>query len=615
MSFSQDFIEKVRDANNLIDILSEYTQFKKSGHQYMACCPLPSHNEKTPSFSASELKQVYHCFGCGRSGNIFDALRELKGFSFPESVEYLATKAGIEIPANDKYSKGDNLKYRKEKETLQAITEEAATFFQTNFKNLKEDHPVRKYAEERGLHSDIQQEFRIGYAPNDWEGLSQHFNRKKIDMAKAEKLKLVKSRSNGEGRFDMFRHRLMFPIQDLKGDVIGFGGRVLDKEQTPKYLNSPESEIFHKGKTLYGLNVTGKFIREQNQVLIVEGYMDLLALYSAGIKNSVATLGTAFTVDHAKLLKRFSDNIVIVFDGDKAGIKAAERALSILLSESLIPKIAFIPDNKDPDDYVKEVGEAKFRELLKKAPELFQWLIGREMKDFRGTPSDKMRILNHMAPYLDVIPDERLKSLYSQELASRLEVEQKLVAQSLKDYQSQNRPLTAKPTETVIASEDLQQEKLELKNVPKSELYLLNLALSSEERWHAIWGSGLPEKMTPEMHKLWLIAQKFFGQNPSKFDKLTAYLMTLMERPKMVTFHMTSAFQKMSTEELNRMQIDCSKQIIDKSAKDQLRQIKAQMQNKSPEEQIKELERIVNIKKENSSFNRSSNQKAEQKES
>lgn len=617
MTFSQDFIEKVRDANNLIDILSEYTSFKRSGHQHMACCPLPGHNEKTPSFSASELKQVYHCFGCGKSGNIFDALRELKGFSFPESIEYLATRASIAMPSPQDGSKaGDNLKRRKEKADLIELSEVAADFFQTNYKNLKEDHPVRAYAEKRGLDSEIQQQFRIGYAPDDWEKLGQYLTGKKLNLKNAEKLNLVRQRSKGEGKFDMFRHRLMFPIQDLKGDVIGFGGRVLDKEQTPKYLNSPESDIFHKGKTLYGLSVTGKFIREQNQVLVVEGYMDLLALYSAGIKNVVATLGTAFTEHHARLIKRFTENIILVFDGDNAGMKAAERSLPILLQQNLVPKIALIPDKKDPDDYVKEVGKEKFQKLLKSSPEVFQWILSREMSASRGTPADKLKVLNYMASFLDAITDDRLKALYSEDLARRLEVDLKLITQSLGATEGPHRQkITQQVTSNVIANEEsaqsTNQPKISIKGAPKAELYLLNLALSSFERWHAIWGSEITGKMSTEMQKLWHVANDFFGQNPSKFDKLTAYLINRVDEPRMISFHLTGSFLKMSAGELDRMQDDCKKQLFDKSTKTELRQIKAQMQNKSPEDQLKELERIVNIKRMNTAYNR----KAEPKES
>lgn len=615
MGFSQDFIEKVRDSNNLIDILSEFTNFKRTGGQHMACCPLPGHNEKTPSFSASEPKQVYHCFGCGRSGNIFDALRELKGFSFPESVEYLATRAGLAIPQENQ-KPGDDLR-RKEKLAMIQACETAAKFFESSLTALPTGHAVHSYMQNRGLTEEISQLFRIGYAQDEWEGLVSHLKAKKLNLGLAEKVGLIKPRNKGDGHFDIFRHRLVFPIQNLKGDVVAFSGRVLDKDQNPKYLNSPESDVFHKGKMFYGLNVTNKFIREKDQVLVVEGQMDLLALFSAGIKNVVAPLGTAFTDSHARLIRRFTDNVIIVFDGDKAGKKAAERSLPVLLAEGLVPKIALIPDGKDPDDYVKEVGTEKFQQLLTKAPELFQWVLEQELGEFRGTPAEKIKALDKMAPYLNVISDDRLKSLYTEAIATRLQVEPKLVRQSISNgpdkdlIQKTVTPVTPEEPEFVLPDEVLNAPKVVLTGAPKSELYLLNLALSDLRRWHEIWGSGAAQKMSPNVQKVFLIANEFFGQNPSNFDKLTAYLMNKVDAPKVVSFHLTSGFVKLSAGELDRMQADCLRQMTNKFTQDQLRQIKSQMQNKSPEEQLKELERIVNMKKENTINNR----KAESKES
>lgn len=615
MGFSQDFIEKVRDANNLIDILAEYTNFKRTGGQHMACCPLPGHNEKTPSFSASEPKQVYHCFGCGRSGNIFDALRELKGFSFPESVEYLATRAGLAIPQENQ-KPGDGAR-RQERLAMVQVCEAAAQFYQENLLRLPASDPVMQYLKARALTPEICQEFRIGYAPNEWEALGAQFKSKKINLGLAEKVGLAKPRTKGDGHYDIFRHRLVFPIQNLKGEVVAFSGRVLDKEQNPKYLNSPESDIFHKGKMFYGLNVTNKFIREKDQVLVVEGQMDLLALYSAGIKNVVAPLGTAFTENHARLIRRFTDNVIIVFDGDKAGKKAAERSLPVLLSEGLVPKVALIPEGKDPDDYVKEVGPEKFQLLLTQAPELFQWVMDEELGEYRGTPAEKIRVMDRMSVYLNVIADDRLKSLYSDAVATRLQVEKKLVQQSVQGrpaadaVQKSGLAVTPDDSELVLPDEVLNAPKVILTGAPKSELYLLNLALSDLRRWHEIWGSGAPQKMSPNVQKVFLIGNEFFGQKLSNFDKLTAYLMNKVDAPKVVSFHLTSGFVKLSGGELDRMQADCLKQVTEKFTTGQLRQIKSQMQNKSPEEQLKELERIVNMKKENKILNR----KAESKES
>ncbi|MEK6554521.1 MAG: DNA primase, partial [Bdellovibrionota bacterium] len=332
MSFSKEFIEKVRDANNIIDIISEFTTLKRTGSGYMGCCPLPGHNEKSPSFSVSEAKQVYHCFGCQRKGNIFTALQELKNYSFPEAIEYLADRANISIP-RDEAKSTMTIEAKSTKETMLKLNKAAAAYYHNNLLDLSMDHPVRQYCARRGLTEEIIRKFHIGYATDEWEGLRRHLMNLKAPVPLAEKLGLLRPRKTGEGSYDLFRNRLMFPIQNHKEEFVGFGGRVLSDEDQPKYLNSIESEVFSKGQTFYGFHESSKHIRAEEGVLVVEGYMDFLALYVAGIQNVVATLGTALTASHAKLLKRSTHNVVILFDGDAAGQRAAERSLPILLAE------------------------------------------------------------------------------------------------------------------------------------------------------------------------------------------------------------------------------------------------------------------------------------------
>ncbi|MEZ4871839.1 MAG: DNA primase [Bdellovibrionales bacterium] len=382
MKFDQNFIDKVRESNNIVDIIGQYSQLKSSSAgQYLGLCPYPDHGEKTPSFSVSESKQVYYCFGCKKTGNAFTFLRDIMGLTFPEAVEHLAKRASIEMPkqaaSQDQIDK--NQREKREQSLLKKINSLALQVFQKNLQTQPKNSMVSNYVESRGFNEEIIETFKLGYASPEWEHLAQVFREKSVPLGSAEKLGLIKRSKNLEksrtGYFDILRGRLIFPILSPTGDVVGFGGRIVNPDDKPKYLNSPESQLFHKGKTLYGLFETAKFIRSADFAIVVEGYTDLIALYSAGIKNVVATLGTALTIDHAKLLKRYSKNVVVLFDGDQAGRVAAEKSLPLLLKEGLYPKGFLLPENQDPDEYLKAHGAKILKDRLRKAPDLFQMVM------------------------------------------------------------------------------------------------------------------------------------------------------------------------------------------------------------------------------------------------
>ena len=335
MRYPQDFVDKVMDSANLVEIISQHTQLKQSGNGFMGRCPFPDHKEKTPSFSVSEAKQVYHCFGCKKSGNVFTFLRDFSGFSYVEAIEFLADRSNIKIPEpeQNEQSQHQNDKHNLEnakKKSLAQVNRVAADFFKTNLARAKETDLISQYVKRRALNADTIKEFEIGFVDAEWEGLVQELNRKKISLALAEEAKLIRPRKEGNGFYDLFRERLLFPIHNLRGEVIAFGGRIYDQGE-PKYLNSPESLVFNKSKILYGLFQSAKYVRSEDAIVIVEGYMDMVTLYQAGIRNCVATMGTALTEEHAKLIKRMTPNVYVLFDSDDAGQAAAERSLGILL--------------------------------------------------------------------------------------------------------------------------------------------------------------------------------------------------------------------------------------------------------------------------------------------
>lgn len=439
MRFTQDFIEKVRDANNLVEIISQHTELRRTGDRLMGRCPFPDHAEKTASFSVSEGKQLYHCFGCKKSGNVFTFLETFNGMSFRESVEYLAKRASISIPVDEsrKGARGDG------REVLANINKLAGQYFHQQLLRLPDSHPAVAYARARGLSPEIIETFRLGIALEAWEGLVTYLTQKRVPAPMAESLGLIKRKKTGQGYFDLFRERLIFPIFSPSDELLGFGGRTYT-DQNPKYLNSPETALFSKGRVLYGLHETGRYIRSEDQAIVVEGYMDAIALYAAGVKNVVAILGTAFTPDHAKLLKRYTSNVVMLLDGDSAGMNAAERSLPILLQAGLLVKGCFLPGGVDPDDYVRANGADALREELAKAPELFNLVIGRWLEGYRGSASEKVKLVDQAFPVLKAMENKQLRELYIVELAQRLDVDQPWLSRAFAAVAQRERVASAK---------------------------------------------------------------------------------------------------------------------------------------------------------------------------
>ncbi len=362
-----DFIQTLLSRIDIVDVVDRYVPLKKAGANYVACCPF--HSEKTPSFTVSQSKQFYHCFGCGAHGTAIGFLMEYGGKAFPDAVEELARDAGLEVPRVE--TRPGEAGRREQAQDLSSLLLAAAKFYRAQLKDAP--HAI-EYLKGRGLTGAIAGQFGIGYAPDAWQPLAAAVDR--YDAPELETAGLVIAGDGGK-RYDRFRDRIMFPIHDSRGQVIGFGGRVLG-EGEPKYLNSPETPLFSKGRELYGLFLARNAIRDAGKVVVVEGYMDVVALAQHGVDYTVATLGTATTPVHVQKLFRLTDTIVFCFDGDNAGRKAAWRAL-----ENTLPALAdgknavflFLPEGEDPDDYVRKRGKAPFEELLERATPLSEFLL------------------------------------------------------------------------------------------------------------------------------------------------------------------------------------------------------------------------------------------------
>jgi DNA primase len=560
MRFSESFIQQVLDANNLVDLISETTQLKPSGGGYMGRCPFPNHPEKSPSFSVSEVKQVYHCFGCKKSGNLTRFMSEYHGMSFPETIEFLANRANIALPAPDRQMSNEEERRAEQRRQVLKANEHAQNYFREQVTSAHGDHAAVMYFEKRGLSMDTQDTFGLGYASSSWEGLAVHLKNRGVSSEVAEAAGLIRKRREGQGHFDLFRERVMFPIRKISGEVVGFGGRILDKGE-PKYLNSPETPVFHKGRTLYGMDQTARYIRSEDRVIVVEGYMDLIALFQAGVKNVAATLGTALTLDHAWALKKLTLNITVLFDGDSAGQAAAEKSLPILLQAGLRPRGLTLPDGQDPDDFVKAKGSQAMGQLLDSAPDLFNLCLHHWTLTFRGAATEKLALIEKLQPILNGMQDAMLREMYLKDLAPRIQMNLHDLKKTLSDSQRGERSgataglaaglTVARPNSAVgpggsaaagansqaaangnpgAQQNQGQQIRFTMKASSKAERVLLSLVLKNRANLEFVQQQGLQELLTTEsLRQIFAWIDETSRQSPDRFDKLSGLLTELVD--------------------------------------------------------------------------------------
>lgn len=434
MYIAEDKIADIKNAADIIEIIADYVVLKKTGKNYVGLCPF--HSEKTPSFTVSSEKQIFHCFGCGEGGNVFTFLMKKDGLSFPEAIRFIGKRYGIEIP--EKTSKGQK-RHFDERETLYSINEQTKRFYKDNLHDTNYGKAALRYLKKRGLTDKIIDEFDLGYAPEGWSNLFNYFSQKEISYKIVHKAGLIVNRKQNTGYYDRFRRRIIFPILDGNKRIIGFGGRVMD-DSLPKYLNSPETPVFNKSTSLYGINKAKQKCRDSETVYIVEGYFDLLALHQHDIQNSVATLGTSLTTEHVQLLRnRYigkNGNVILVFDSDDAGLKAAKRSIGVFKQSYVDAKILVLPDGFDPDSFLFQFGRQSFLEIAAKASSAIVFLTDFAVKRYGLSIEGKKRILSEVISYLAMVEDDVTRSLYIKELAERLGIDEAAIAQKLHDMHS-----------------------------------------------------------------------------------------------------------------------------------------------------------------------------------
>ena len=420
MRYPREVIDEVRLQNDIVEVISQYVPLKQKGNSYFGLCPF--HNEKTASFSVNSEKQFYYCFGCGAAGNVFSFLMEMENIDFPEAMKKLAERAHITLPEPEKSA--EVIAAEQTKQRLFDIHTAAGRYF---YECLQEDQgkEARAYLAKRQMDPRMARKFGIGYSPDSYDALLKHLKEKGFNLSDILKSGLVLENKDGKGYHDRFRGRLMFPIFDVQGRVVGFGGRILAKGE-PKYLNSPETILFSKSRNLYGLNFAKA--AKKRELILVEGYMDMLSIYQAGFRNVVASLGTAFNQEHARTLKRFADDVILLYDSDEAGTNAALRAIPVLVKNGFRVKVTQVPDGKDPDEFIKAKGAAEFSKLLINAVHYISFEIACIQRKYNlKNPEHRVRFATEAAETLAKLDSEIERNVYLGEVSRVTGVEEKAI--------------------------------------------------------------------------------------------------------------------------------------------------------------------------------------------
>ena len=417
MRYPQTFIEDLKRQADIVRYIQDYVQLKKKGANWMACCPF--HKEKTPSFSVSPTKEIFYCFGCHKGGSVFNFVMEIEGVGFGEAVKIVADKVGMPLPRmidDERFA----IKRQEADEVVQ-LNAWALDWWEKQLETSSEAVIAREYLERREITAETKKTFRLGYSPDSWEGLITYLRHKGATQFQIERSGLVVKKEEG-GIYDRFRGRLMFPVFDPQGRPIAFGARTL-KNEDAKYINSPETAAYVKGKNLFGLNLTKDEIRHAGFAILVEGYLDLMVPFQSGIRNIAASLGTALTPDQVRLLSRFARKVVVNYDGDRAGVQAAKKSIEILLAEDIEVKVLVLPENADPDDFIRKFGAAEYHQRRAKAQPHIQFVIENALRDRSlHRPAEKAEAVEEVLPYIRAVNNRIQKREYFDLAMNQLQI-------------------------------------------------------------------------------------------------------------------------------------------------------------------------------------------------
>ena len=481
LSIPDHIIDEIRDRTDIVAVIADHVVLKKTGKNFKGLCPF--HSEKTSSFSVSPDKRIYHCFGCGTGGNVFKFLMQIQSISFPEALKILAERAGIPLPKNSSNHATDPK--QRERDSLRKLNEAATRYFQSLLKSPEGGLSARNYLTSRHFEAEILERYRIGWATPTWKGLLTHVQKKSsVTQEQLIQSGLIIKKEDSSTVYDRFRGRVIFPIKDLHSNIIGFGGRSINHEDHPKYLNSPETLLYQKSETLFGMDQAKQAIRKENQVVLVEGYFDQMRAVQHGIENVVATCGTALTTKQASMLRNHAETAILIFDSDTAGRSAAEKGFDILMEHAMNVKIVVLPEGQDPDSYIQEQGAENFLEKIRNAKHFMESYIDALVRETPSkTPADKVRMANQILPLLAKIKNTVERSAWLEKFTSKTNIDDHTFLKELNKALSQNQPRLA-------------ETKNELVPLLNLEKHLVHLILSDKETARDILLEVDPEEFT-----------------------------------------------------------------------------------------------------------------------
>ncbi|MDD9946930.1 MAG: DNA primase [Myxococcales bacterium] len=513
----EECIAEIRQRVDILELIGEYVRLKKRGVNHVGLCPF--HDEKSPSFNVHGVRRFFHCFGCQASGDAIGFLMRLEGLSFPEAAGRLAERVGIELPETDSRQDDRSRRERERKERLYALMEAAADFYERQLWG----HPARTSAhtelKRRGVAEATSRTFRLGFAPPGWDGLVQHLERRDWSLSDAESLGLIARRRDGDGYYDRFRNRLQFPVSDQAGRVVAFSGRILTggpggselrpQPDAPKYVNSPEGPLYHKGSLLFGLHQARVAIRRLGWAVLCEGNFDLIALHQAGIEHVLAPLGTAFTEAQARAVARFAERVTLLFDGDAAGAKAVVAAHPLLAKAGVAARVAALPSGHDPDSFIRAQGQGAISELLDQAPGIVEYLIDSAVIGAHGA-SERARAVEGLGPVLAAVSNPVEIQLYIQRVGQRFEISDLGAVKR----QLRKGALASRRRRTENAPDSGVVRPPEHVKLPKLQAELVGLLLDQPELFQSAEAKNLEELLTsPELQCIFRSAAELVREN------------------------------------------------------------------------------------------------------
>ncbi|MDX9709542.1 MAG: DNA primase [Trichloromonas sp.] len=558
-------IREIRERADIVEVVSAYVALKRSGHNHLGLCPF--HGEKTPSFNVNSAKQIFHCFGCGVGGDVFSFLMRMEGLAFPEVVRKLGERVGIRI--EEETVSPAELRRREERERLARINEVACDYYHQILLDGPEGAPGRQYLRQRGYDGETARAFRLGFAPERWDGLAEHLTRKGFDAKEARELGLIRPGKEGRGDYDLFRNRLLFPIIGLGGKVAAFGGRVLD-DRLPKYLNSPESPLYHKGRMLYGLAQGREAMRKNDTAIVVEGYFDHLALHRAGFANAAATCGTALTEEHGRLLQRYAKKVLLLFDQDRAGRKATFRAMEVLLPLGLSVAVVPLDAGEDPDSFLRKAGPEAFGERLSQARPVLEVYLDALLDEQGDGIEGQARATEEFLARLKLVPSEIERGLYLRNLAQRTGLAQNLLEKKLSLPVAPSAPV-APPAPRPPATPPRRVATGPSREI-KAQDWLLRLLLNDAGARAEVAGKGVGELfLDPDRQK---IAEEILARGQEE-ENLTESLIfeRLGEEQKAILSGILVKDEKAFADEQGRILQDCRRTVRQETLKRRIREL------------------------------------------